>query len=122
MLALGKTKFEDNNNDETPISNVVGRIKTTGEYGVYEKYRKETYKAKTIWFNELIVNDMVDGGNDDIWEETGVITEQGSTELGNYNMGDAFDFPKPTYLIKKVVTTQAFTNPQLCATVVSWPH
>ena len=34
-------------------------------------------------------------------EETGVITEQGSTELGDYDMGSVFDFPKPTYLVKK---------------------
>jgi len=25
-------------------------------------------------------------------------------------------------LVENNVTTQAFTNPQLCATVVSWPH
>ena len=81
-------------------SDVVGRKKENGTYGVYEKYRKETFKAKTIWYEEL-VGDLVDE-EDDIWEETKVITEQGSRELGEYEMGDVFDFPKPTYLLKKI--------------------
>ena len=84
------------------ISEVVAKKKTTGEYGCYEKYRKGTYKAKTIWFENNLVGELVDE-DDDIWEETGVITEQGSKELGEYGMSDAFDFPKPSYLIKKAL-------------------
>lgn len=99
----GTTKLEKNNNINSFFSNVVARQKNTGEYGIYEKYRKTTYKAKTIWFNETITNDLIDE-DDDIWDETGVISEQGSVELGNYSMGDVFDFPKPTYLIEKVLT------------------
>lgn len=99
----GTTKLAKNNNIDSFFSNVVARQKTTGEYGIYEKYRKTTYKAKTIWFNEAITNDLIDE-DDDIWDETGVISEQGSVELGNYAMGDVFDFPKPTYLIEKVLT------------------
>lgn len=83
-------------------SDIVAKLKTTGEYGVYEKYRKGTYKAKTIWYEDNIIGDLVEE-DDDIWEETGVITEQGSKELGLYDMAEAFDFPKPTYLIKKVM-------------------
>lgn len=83
-------------------SELVAKLKTTGEYGCYEKYRKGTFKAKTIWYEDSIVGDIVDE-DDDIWEETGVITEQGSKELGAYQMGDAFDFPKPTYLIEKIL-------------------
>lgn len=96
----GKKKFERFNDPNTMKSDVVGRKKENGTYGVYEKYRKETFKAKTIWYEEL-VGDLVDE-EDDIWEETKVITEQGSRELGEYEMGDVFDFPKPTYLLKKI--------------------
>ena len=84
------------------MSEVVAKKKTTGEFGCYEKYRKGTYKAKTIWFEDNLVGELADE-DDDIWEENGVITEQGSKELGEYAMGDAFDFPKPTYLIKKAI-------------------
>jgi adenine-specific DNA-methyltransferase len=101
----GTKKFDNNNcNSDTMNSNVVAKLKNTGSYGVYEKYRKGTFKAKTIWYNDNILADVVDEDEDDIWEETGVITEQGSKELGNYGMGDVFDFPKPTYLIEKVLT------------------
>lgn len=103
----GTKKLEKNNSPESFMSNIVGRKKTTGEYGIYEKYRKTTYKAKTIWFSEAIINDMLDNDDtdvdDDIWDETGVITEQGSIELGDYDMGNVFDFPKPTYLIRKIL-------------------
>ena len=99
----GTKKFKANNNKDSMVSEVVARKKTTGEFGCYEKYRKGTFKAKTIWYNDDVIGDLPDE-DDDIWEETGVITEQGSTELGTYDMGAAFDFPKPTYLIKKIFT------------------
>lgn len=99
----GQSKFTRNNNSESSMdSDVVAKLKATGEYGCYEKYRKGTFKAKTIWYEDDLVGDLADE-EDDIWEETGVITEQGSKELGSYDMGDAFDFPKPTFLIKKVL-------------------
>jgi len=98
----GTKKLIANNADDSFESNVVGRMKATSEYGVYEKYRKTTYKAKTIWFSENLVDDLPDE-DDAIWDETGVITEQGSVELGAYGMGDVFDFPKPTYLIRKIL-------------------
>ncbi len=99
----GTKRFISNCSCNSMQSEVVARKKTTGEYGIYEKYRKGTYKAKTIWYNDDIIGDLYDE-DDDIWEETGVITEQGSTELGTYEMGNVFDFPKPTYLIKKAFT------------------
>lgn len=108
----GKNKFTDNNAENSMDSNVVARLKTTGEYGIYEKYRKTTYKAKTIWYNEEIVSDLIEE-DDDIWDETGVITEQGSVELRKYGMGETFDFPKPTYLIKKVLTLGS-DNDSIC--------
>lgn len=99
----GTKKFQTFNCMENSMrSEVVAKKKTTGEYGCYEKYRKGTFKAKTIWFEDVLVGDLTDE-EDDIWEETGVITEQGSKELGEYRMGDAFDFPKPTYLVKKAL-------------------
>lgn len=98
----GKKKFEINNDPNTLISNVVARKKQSGEYGIFEKYRKGTYKAKTIWYNDIVLTD--DDDDDEIWDETGVITEQGSTELRKYGMGEVFDFPKPSYLIRKVLS------------------
>lgn len=98
----GKKKFENNKNPNTLISNVVARKKQSGEYGIFEKYRKGTYKAKTIWYNDIVLTD--DDDDDEIWDETGVITEQGSTELRKYGMGEVFDFPKPSYLIRKVLS------------------
>jgi type III restriction enzyme/adenine-specific DNA-methyltransferase len=102
----GTNKLDKNNNVDSMLSNVVARKKTTGEYGIYEKYRKGTYKAKTIWFDMEIVDDEDDDDSIDeqIWDETGVITEQGTSELKKYDMSETFDFPKPTYLIKKILT------------------
>ncbi len=109
----GTSKFSANNcATDSMISEVVAKKKTTGEYGCYEKYRKGTYKAKTVWFEDNVAGDLTDE-DDDIWEETGVITEQGSKELGEYGMGDAFDFPKPTYLIKKALKIGANSD-SLC--------
>lgn len=98
----GKSKFQNNSSINSIESDVVAKLKTTGEYGCYEKYRKGTFKAKTIWYEDEIIGDLA-GEDDDIWEETNVITEQGSKELGAFGMGNAFDFPKPTYLIAKAL-------------------
>jgi type III restriction enzyme/adenine-specific DNA-methyltransferase len=108
----GINKLNANNDVNTMMSNIVARKKNTGEYGIYEKYRKTTYKAKTIWFSEAIANDLIDE-DDDIWDETGVISEQGSVELGNFEMGEVFDFPKPTYLIKKILSLGS-DNDSIC--------
>lgn len=98
----GAEKVLNNWNDDSDLSTVVAKLKTTGAYGIYEKYRKKTYKAKTIWYDDLLIADEDD--DDEIWDDTGVITEQGSVELKNYGMEDAFDFPKPTFLIKRIFT------------------
>ncbi len=98
----GKKKLVKNIGDSSMNSNVVAREKSSGKWGIYEKYRKGTYKAKTIWFEDLEIPDEEDD-DDGIWEETGVITEQGSVELKKYGMAEMFDFPKPTYLIKKLL-------------------
>ncbi|MCI8382512.1 MAG: site-specific DNA-methyltransferase [Lachnospiraceae bacterium] len=109
----GTKKFLTYNcSEDSMMSEVVAKKKSTGLYGCYEKYRKGTYKVKTIWFDDNLVGELADE-DDDIWEEAGVITEQGSKELGEYNMGVAFDFPKPTYLIKKIMKIGADTD-SLC--------
>lgn len=81
----GKEKVHKNFNLNLRISNIVAKKKTTGEFGIYEKYRKQTYKAKTIWV------------------EKEVISEQGTMELGELGLATQFDFPKPSYLIKKIL-------------------
>ena len=108
----GKTKLNKNIGESSMLSNVVARKKTNGNWGIYEKYRKGTYKAKTIWFEDIEIPDEEDD-EDEIWDETGVITEQGSTELARYGMGEVFDFPKPTYLIKKLLTLGS-DNDSIC--------
>ena len=52
-----------------------------GAWRVFEKYRKETVKAKSIW------------------TETKYISEQGTTELGRLGLASKFEFPKPVDLI-----------------------
>lgn len=99
----GKIKLQKNIGDTSMDSNVVAREKSSGKWGIYEKYRKGTYKAKTIWFQDIEIPDE-DEEEDGIWEETGVITEQGSVELKKIGMAETFDFPKPTYLVKKLLT------------------
>lgn len=99
----GKKKLNKNIGLSSMDSTVVAREKSSGKWGVYEKYRKGTYKAKTIWLEDVEITDD-DEEDDEIWDETGVITEQGSVELKKYDMAETFDFPKPTYLIKKLLT------------------
>jgi len=81
----GKDKVRANSNENTRVSEVVAKQKTTSDFGIYEKYRKETYKAKSIWF------------------ESEVISEQGTMELRQLGLANEFSFPKPSYLIKKIL-------------------
>lgn len=87
----GTKLFAENINSETQNSNVVARKKKNGSYNIYEKYRKTTYKAKSIW------------------TETDVITEKGTVELGEIGLAQLFAFPKPLFLLKKCL--QIGTNP-----------
>lgn len=82
----GTTKFkENNNNDDTMISNVIGKIKNDGSYGVYEKYRKTTYKVKSIW------------------DDNTFLTETGTIEVKKLGFDNEFEFPKPINLIKQAI-------------------
>lgn len=56
-----------------------------GGWRVFEKYRKETVKAKSIWF------------------DTKYISEQGTTELGKLGLGGEFQFPKPVPLVEDCI-------------------
>lgn len=79
----GTKLFSENVNADTQMSNVVARSKRDGTFNIYEKYRKTTYKAKSIW------------------AETDVITEKGTVELGELGLAERFPFPKPLFLLKK---------------------
>lgn len=87
----GTKLFSENVNADTQMSNVVARAKRDGAFNIYEKYRKTTYKAKSIWV------------------ETDVITEKGTVELGELGLAERFPFPKPLFLLKKCL--QIGTNP-----------
>lgn len=63
----------------------VAKQKRDGDWNIYEKSRKSTTKAKSTW------------------DETAVISEQGTVELGELGMGSIFDHPKPRGLIDKVL-------------------
>lgn len=63
---------------------VIARTKKEGGWNVYEKARKSTTKAKTIW------------------SETAVISEQGTIEVGALGFNE-FGFPKPLGLLTKTI-------------------
>ncbi len=63
---------------------VVAKQKSSGEWGVYQKARKEGKKAKTIW------------------SDTSFINEKGTLEVGSMGFTD-FGFPKPLGLLRQVV-------------------
>ena len=79
----GKDKFKENNNLNTLKSNLIAKQKQDGSYGIYEKYRKTTYKPKSIW------------------DDNKFLTETGTLELGKLKLSEYFDFPKPVNLIKQ---------------------
>ena len=56
-----------------------------GEWRVFEKYRKETIKPKSLW------------------SETEFISEQGTNLLREMGLGEQFQFPKPLALLRRVV-------------------
>ena len=61
----------------------MAKAKRGGGFNIYEKYRKTTYKAKSIW------------------SETEMITEHGTVQLGEIGLASLFQFPKPVELISK---------------------
>ena len=62
-----------------------GKAKRDGGWNIYEKSRKSTTKAKSIW------------------ADTKVISEQGTVESGRLEMGGVLEFPKPLELVKRCI-------------------
>ena len=88
----GKDKTRQNCSLQTMSCDLVAKRKANGSYNIYEKYRKTTYKPKTIW------------------DDVSVITEKGTVELGELGLSEFFDFPKPIGLLHKIL--QIGTNPE----------
>lgn len=81
----GIPKCRKNIDDNTLSCNLVAKLKSTGNYGIYEKYRKTTYKPKSIW------------------EENCFLTESGTVEMKALDFKGEFDFPKPKELVKRCI-------------------
>ena len=81
----GRDKTKQNCSLQTMNCDLVAKRKSNGSYNIYEKYRKTTYKPKTIW------------------DDVSVITEKGTVELGELGLSAFFDFPKPIGLLHKVL-------------------
>lgn len=81
----GKIKLLENISDVTLKSNIVAKKKGDGKYGIFEKYRKTTYKPKSIW------------------EDNSFLTETGTMELRELGIERLFDFPKPVSLVKQCI-------------------
>ena len=77
-------------NTSCPVA--VAKQKRDGEWNIYEKSRKSTTKAKSIW------------------AETEVISEQGTVELGELGLAEFFEHPKPVGLLKKCISICAGPN------------
>ena len=70
--------------NQDDFSVVLAKAKKDGGWNIYEKARKGTTKAKSIWY------------------ENDVINEQGTIVLGDLGFKE-FSFPKPVNLIKKAL-------------------
>lgn len=81
----GTKKVDENITHENDMDSIFGKPKQDGSWGIYDKYRKGTVKAKTIW------------------TETEMISEQGTALLRNLGLAEVFQFPKPIELIKRVL-------------------
>jgi len=88
----GKPKCIENINLETLKSNLIAKQKNDGSYGIYEKYRKTTYKPKSIW------------------DDNKFLTETGTVEVKKLGFTDEFDFPKPVELIKQCINLSTEEN------------
>jgi adenine-specific DNA-methyltransferase len=64
---------------------VVAKRRRDGGWNIYERSRKSTTKPKSIW------------------DETSMISEQGTIQMGELGLGAYFDHPKPIGLIRKIL-------------------
>ncbi len=67
------------------VPNIVAKQKKDGGWNIYQKSRKSTTKAKTIW------------------DDNTVISEQGTIELGNLDLANDFAHPKPLGILDKIL-------------------
>ena len=81
----GQKKCIPNINQNTLGSNLIAKKKGDGAFGIYEKYRKTTYKPKSIW------------------DDNSFLTETGTVELRELGFENIFDFPKPVALEKQIL-------------------
>lgn len=81
----GQKKCISNINQNTLESNLIAKKKGDGSFGIYEKYRKTTYKPKSIW------------------DDNSFLTESGTVELRELGFENIFDFPKPVALEKQIL-------------------
>jgi adenine-specific DNA-methyltransferase len=78
----GKDKVtKANSHSNVPV--IIAKQRRDGNWNIYEKSRKNTTKAKSLW------------------TETEVISEQGTVELAELDLRGVFDHPKPIGLIEK---------------------
>lgn len=75
----------ENINSDTHKSDVIAKKKENGEFRIHEKYRKTTYKPKTIWTEKSVIN------------------EKGTVQLGKLDLSDFIEFPKPLGLLTKLI-------------------
>lgn len=88
----GRLLLSNNISDKISDSNVVAKKRRDGGWNVYEKSRKSTSKAKSIW------------------NESEVRTEQGTIDLRELGMAKSFDHPKSVSLIKKFIRLSSKKN------------
>lgn len=81
----GKQKCVNNICANTLNSNLIAKPKSLGGFNIYEKYRKTTYKPKSIW------------------DDNSFLTETGTVEVRKLGFTTEFDFPKPVELIKRCI-------------------
>lgn len=81
----GKDKVTKNVSSKPTTSNLVSKKKNDGSFGIYEKYRKTTFKPKSIWDDNSFLN------------------ETGTIELRELGLENQFDFPKPKSLVKQCI-------------------
>lgn len=82
----GKNKCNENSKENTLESNLVAKKKQDGTFGVYEKYRKTTFKVKSIW------------------DDNSFLTETGTIDIKKLGFENGeFDFPKPVAIIRQCI-------------------
>ena len=80
----GKTKVLDNITDDTLSSNLIARP-SKDSYLIFEKYRKKTRLARTVW------------------NEKDFHTSKGTKHIKELFQESVFDYPKPELLIARII-------------------